>query len=127
MGLFKNLFGKEEKRGGCCDMKIVEVDEGAAPAAPTCSCGGACGDDALPVVTVMGPGCSKCHKLLSNVETALNDYPKPATVQYVTDTASLANAGITATPALLINGNVVSQGIVLSTNEITGLLLSHVG
>lgn len=124
MGLFKNLFGKEEKKGGCCDMKIVEVDEAAAPA---CSCGGACGGTDVATVTVMGPGCAKCHKLLANTEAAVGAFPKPAAVQYVTDTASMAEAGITATPALFIDGSVVSQGIVLSPEEITGLLKTHVG
>lgn len=43
-------------------------------------------------------------------------------VDYVTDPAAIANAGIMSTPALLVNGKVVSQGKVLSSDEIASLI-----
>ena len=39
-------------------------------------------------------------------------------VEYVTDPVAIAEAGIMATPALLVNGKVVSQGKVLAQSEI---------
>ena len=43
-------------------------------------------------------------------------------VEYVTDPVAIAEAGIMATPALLVNGKVVSQGKVLAQSEIEELL-----
>ena len=43
MGLFRKVFGKEDKKDSCCcDMEIVEVPEGEeAPAACECDSSGA--------------------------------------------------------------------------------------
>ena len=46
----------------------------------------------------------------------------PLSVEYVTDPVAIAEAGIMATPALLVNGKVVSQGKVLAQSEIEELL-----
>ncbi|WP_270356664.1 thioredoxin family protein [Adlercreutzia equolifaciens] len=47
---------------------------------------------------------------------------KTLNVEYVTDPVAIAEAGIMATPALLVNGKVVSQGKVLTESEIEELL-----
>ena len=70
MGLFGKVFGKEEKKS-CCEMEIVEVPEGEQ-ASTTCDCGGACdasGED-LVTLTVLGPGCKRCHQLNDNAQEA---------------------------------------------------------
>lgn len=114
MGLFGKMFGKEEKKG-CCDMQIVEVSEGEDADGQVCGCG--CeGSSASVVITVMGPGCKRCRQLKENAEEA------GFSVGYVTDPAAIADAGIMSTPALLVNGKVVSQGKVLSAGEIEGLV-----
>ena len=68
MGLFGKVFGKEDKKDSCCcDMEIVEVPEGEeAPAACECDSSGA---DAV-VLTVLGPGCKRCHQLNDNAQAA---------------------------------------------------------
>ena len=124
MGLFTKMFRKEEKEKGgcCCGMDIVEVPEGE-DAAVACDCRGTC--DALEVdevvLTVLGPGCKRCHQLHEHALAAAATASKAVSVQYVTDPAAIAEAGIMATPALLVNGKVVSRGKVLTVEEIAGL------
>ena len=116
MGLFGKVFGKEDKKDSCCcDMEIVEVPEGEeAPAACECDSSGA---DAV-VLTVLGPGCKRCHQLNDNAQAAASKAGGAVSVEYVTDPVAIAEAGIMATPALLVNGKVVSQGKVLAQSEI---------
>lgn len=92
MSIFGSLFGKKDggSHGGCCDMRIVEE--------PTCDCGGACdsasdsGDGT--VVKVMGPGCKNCHQLHENALKAVERIGRPIKVEYVTDLAEVAAAGV---------------------------------
>ncbi len=120
MSIFGSLFGKKDggSHGGCCDMRIVEE--------PTCDCGGACdsasdsGDGT--VVKVMGPGCKNCHQLHENALKAVERVGRPIKVEYVTDLAEVAAAGVMSTPALLVDGKVVSAGKVLSPAEIQEML-----
>ena len=43
-------------------------------------------------------------------------------VDYVTDPVAIAEAGIMSTPALLVDGKVVSQGKVLTSEETADLI-----
>lgn len=120
MGLFEKMFGKEEKKDGCCcEMEIVEIPEGEdAPEACSCDASGA---DQV-VLTVLGPGCKRCHQLNDNAQAAASKAGGAVSVEYVTDPVAIAEAGIMSTPALLMNGKVVSQGKVLTQSEIEELL-----
>lgn len=124
MGLFGKVFGKEEKKS-CCDVRIVEVPEGdEAPDA--CDCEGAC-DAPTPIgdavtLTILSPGCKRCHQLNDNALALAARSAKTLNVEYSTDPVAIAEAGIMATPALLVNGKVVSQGKVLTESEIEELL-----
>lgn len=119
MSIFGNIFRKKDEKahGGCCDMRIVEE--------PGCSCGCSCeptpSSDGV-VVKVMGTGCKKCHQLHENALKAAKRAEGAVQVDYVTDITEIAAAGIMSTPALLIDGKVVSTGKVLSADEIGGLL-----
>ena len=123
MGLFGKMFGKEGKKDSCCDMEIVVVPEGEEDPAP-CDCGGTCGtpDADAVVLTVLGPGCKRCHQLNENAQVAASKAGATVSVEYVTDPAAIAEAGIMSTPALLVNGKVISQGKVLTSEEIASLI-----
>ena len=90
MGLFGKVFGKEDKKDSCCcDMEIVEVPEGEeAPAACECDSSGA---DAV-VLTVLGPGCKRCHQLNDNAQAAASKAGGAVSVEYVTDPVAIACA-----------------------------------
>lgn len=69
-------------------------------------------------IKVLGGGCSKCETLLANVKEALVDSAKEADVEYITDFSIIADYGIMSTPALMIDGNIISSGKVLKPKEI---------
>lgn len=128
-GLFGKLFGKQE-HGGCCDMQVVEEPDASSSEA-LCDCGGECGavdpgesvSSGMAVsVKVLGPGCKKCHQLHDNALEAARIVGKPVDVEYVTDMAEIAAAGVMATPGLIIDGKLISAGKVLSPAELKALL-----
>ena len=69
-------------------------------------------------VQVMGTGCRKCHALYEAATEALG----ADQVDYVTDMARIAEAGVMTTPALVLDGSVVSAGKVLTADEIRTLV-----
>ncbi|WP_289093532.1 thioredoxin family protein [uncultured Bifidobacterium sp.] len=69
-------------------------------------------------VRVMGTGCRKCHALYEAATEALG----ADQVDYVTDMARIAEAGVMTTPALVMDGTVVSAGKVLTADEIRTLI-----
>ncbi|MBU0757784.1 MAG: TM0996/MTH895 family glutaredoxin-like protein [Nanoarchaeota archaeon] len=69
-------------------------------------------------IKVYGSGCPKCRQLEENTKIALSDGKKKAMVEKVTDMEKIIDAGIMMTPALEIDGKIVSAGKVLSPEEI---------
>jgi small redox-active disulfide protein 2 len=73
-------------------------------------------------VEVLGSGCKKCQQLEANAKTAIAALGIKAEVSHVTDVVEIANRGVMATPALVVNDKVVSKGQVLSPEQIQPLL-----
>lgn len=73
-------------------------------------------------VEILGTGCKKCHELEANAKEALQKANLVAEVDHITDTIEIVKRGIMKTPALTIDGKVVSQGKVLNSQEIQELL-----
>jgi small redox-active disulfide protein 2 len=73
-------------------------------------------------IQVFGMGCRNCHQLEANVKQAVAKRGITAEVCMVTDPVKIATAGIMMTPALAINGDVVTMGRVTSVQEILELL-----
>lgn len=67
---------------------------------------------------VLGTGCKKCQQLEANVKAALTNLDLEGDVSHTTDAMQIAERGVMKTPALLINDQVVTQGKVLSAEEI---------
>ena len=113
MGLFgrSKKDKKEESHGGCCDMQIIEEDDEVEGGQVSST------SDGL-TSKVFGPGCAKCTNLKENVMQSLSDTGKHADFEYVTDMGRVAEAGIMATPALQVNGKIVSSGKVLKPKDI---------
>lgn len=74
------------------------------------------------VITVYGAGCKKCHALLENTKAAVEQMGLDAQVEYVTDMAQVAAKGIMSTPALAVDGGVVSTGRVLTSDEVAAYI-----
>jgi small redox-active disulfide protein 2 len=68
-------------------------------------------------IEILGPGCARCHGLEANVQKALEMLGKDAEVVDVTDIQQIMAYGVMATPALVIDGKVITAGRVLSPEE----------
>lgn len=111
MALFK--LGKKKETSGCC-------------------CGGNCNADTMAnaetakqegaAIKVLGTGCAKCNQLEAATKEALEQLGMDTTIDHVTDFSQIASYGVMSTPALVVDGKVVSYGKVLRTEEVVKIL-----
>ena len=73
-------------------------------------------------IKVLGKGCPRCEKLMDEILAALAELDIKADVEHIKDPGEIAKYGPVASPALVINGKVVTMGRVLSKEEIVGIL-----
>jgi small redox-active disulfide protein 2 len=73
-------------------------------------------------IEIMGTGCKKCQQLESNAKQAVANLNLAAEVLHITDPVEIAMRGVMSTPAMAIDGKVVSKGQVISTEQIQPLL-----
>jgi len=76
-------------------------------------------------IEVLGSGCKKCEELYENTKTALFELQKDIILEKISDVNYIAKMGVFMTPALVINGNVVSVGKSLSKDEIKTKILEY--
>ena len=111
------LFGKRNKSaetesasccGSACDCERVDQTEEIKAEAPS--------------VKVLGSGCAKCNALEAATKAALEQLGMDPTIEHVTDFSKIASYGVMTTPALVVDGKVVSYGKVLKTEEVVAIL-----
>lgn len=73
-------------------------------------------------IQIYGSGCDKCKKLAANAEAAIQSTGLSAEIEKVTDINAITDAGVMMTPAMGIDGKIVSTGKVLSPDEIAKYL-----
>ncbi len=73
-------------------------------------------------VKVLGSGCAKCNQLEAATVAALGQLGMDTTIDHVRDFAQIASYGVMSTPALVVDGKVVSYGKVLKTEEVVAIL-----
>jgi small redox-active disulfide protein 2 len=73
-------------------------------------------------VKALGSGCAKCNQLEAATKAALEQLGMDATIDHVTDFSQIAAYGVMTTPALVVDGKVVSYGKVLKTDEVVEIL-----
>jgi small redox-active disulfide protein 2 len=73
-------------------------------------------------IEILGTGCKKCQQLEANAKQAVTNLNLTAEVSHVTDPIEIAMRGVMTTPAMIINGKLVSKGQVISTEQIQPLL-----
>lgn len=74
-------------------------------------------------IEILGTGCLKCKQLADNSEAAVKELKIQAEVNKITDIGKIIEYGVMTTPALAIDGVVVSSGKLLNKDEIKKLLL----
>lgn len=105
------LFGKKKAQANCCShttTTATTTDTGAA--------------GATSGIKVLGSGCAKCNELEAATKAALAELGMDTTIDHVTDFAQIASYGVMTTPALVVDGKVVSYGKVLKQEEVKALL-----
>ncbi len=73
-------------------------------------------------IEILGMGCPKCKQLTANAETAVKELNIPAEIGKITDIGKITEYGVMMTPAIAIDGTVVSSGKLLSKDEIKNLI-----
>ncbi|MGW8115134.1 thioredoxin family protein [Caproicibacterium sp. NSD3] len=110
-----SLFGKKKEEttsssccGGNCNAESMAKAESAKTEGAS--------------VKVLGSGCAKCNQLEAATKAALEQLGMDTTIDHVTDFSQIAAYGVMSTPALVIDGKVVSFGKVLKAEEVVKLL-----
>ena len=75
-------------------------------------------------IEILGPGCIRCNTLEENAMAAVEQLAIDAEVIKVKDIKEISSRGVLMTPALCINGRVVSTGRVLKIPEITKYIIA---
>ncbi len=73
-------------------------------------------------IKVLGPGCAKCKKLYQETENAIKEAGVSAELEKVEKIDDIISYGVVLTPALVINGDIVSVGKALRQKEIICLI-----
>jgi small redox-active disulfide protein 2 len=78
-------------------------------------------------VKVLGSGCAKCNQLEEATKAALEQLGMDPAIEHVTDFSQIAAYGVMSTPALVVDGQVVSYGKLLKTADIIKILQKYSG
>ena len=111
------LFGLGKKKEGekkyscCCGSNCTPENMQAAEAEKS-SIG----------VKILGGGCAKCNQLEAATIDALTELGMDTTIDHVKEYEKIAAYGVMTTPALVIDGQVVSYGKVLKKDEVIKIL-----
>jgi len=112
MGLFGMKQKKEEVApcccGGNCDAESIAKAERAKAEGTS--------------VKVLGSGCAKCNQLEAATKEALLQLGMDPNIDHVSEFSEIAAYGVMTTPALVVDGKVVSYGKVLKTDEVVKIL-----
>lgn len=74
-------------------------------------------------IEILGVGCPKCKQLTANAEIAVKELNINAEISKVSDIGKIVEYDVMITPALVVDGTVVSAGKVLSKEEIKKILI----
>ena len=75
------------------------------------------------LIEIVGPGCAKCELLAKYAEQAATELALDFAVVKLKDPSAWARYGVMMTPALVVDGQLKSQGRVLSAAKVKELLL----
>ena len=106
------LFGKKKETESCCCSSCGPDSMAEAETAKAQGAG----------VKILGSGCAKCNALEAAAREALSRLGLDTEIDHVTDYSQIAAYGVMTTPALVVDGKVLSYGKVLKPDEVVKLL-----
>jgi len=77
-------------------------------------------------IQVLGPGCVRCHTLSRNTAEAAASLGLDVDVEEVADIAEIVRRGIMATPALVVDDEVLLSGRVPTASHVRELLAARI-
>lgn len=111
------LFGKKKEQPA-----VSTCPEGCANCAPGNTAKEETTASEGPSVKILGSGCAKCNTLEASTKAALAQLGMDTSIDHVTDFAKISAYGVMTTPALVVDGKVVSFGKVLKPDEVAAIL-----
>lgn len=112
MSLFGLRKKQEETEKGCCCAGNCSIESMEQAEQEKMSAG----------VKILGGGCAKCSQLEKAAIEALIELGMDSTIDHIKDYEKIAAYGVMTTPALVIDGKVVSYGKVLKKDEVMELI-----
>ncbi len=76
-------------------------------------------------IQILGPGCPKCKQVEANAREAVKNLNIDAVIEKITDINRIIDFGVTATPALAVDGEVKFSGKIPSVEEIIDVIKSE--
>jgi small redox-active disulfide protein 2 len=73
-------------------------------------------------IKILGGGCANCKRLEQITRKVAEDNKLEAEFDHVTDYAEIMKFGVMSTPALVVDGKVLSSGRIPSEAEVAGWL-----
>jgi len=73
-------------------------------------------------IEILGIGCPKCKQLTANAQAAVKELNIQADIGKVTDIDKITEYGAMMTPALAVDGKIVSAGKLLSKDDIKKII-----
>ena len=73
-------------------------------------------------IQVAGPGCSRCQTTVRNAKNACAELNLAADISHIHDVKEFAKLGVMFTPAVIVDGKIVSSGKVLTVQELKAIL-----
>ncbi len=105
---------KDSKSEGDCGCTVTE--EAPSATETTLSEGG------IKEIKVLGPGCAKCRSTFAVVEKVVRESGLHVRLVKVDDMVEIMSYDIMTTPAIVIDGKVVTKGRVPTEEEVRQLL-----
>ena len=73
-------------------------------------------------IQILGTGCPKCKQVETNAREAVKNLNIEAVIEKITDINQIIDFGVTATPALAVDGDVKFSGRIPSVEEIEDVI-----
>ncbi len=112
MSLFGKKIKKEETTSCCCGSNCDTESKDSAENQQTEGAS----------VKILGTGCARCNQLESATKEALKQLGMDTAIDHITDFSQIAAYGVMMTPALVVDGKVVSYGKALKAGEVVKIL-----
>lgn len=103
------LFGKKENVKSCCNYDTSDIQKAEVIKQTN-------------GIKILGSGCAKCNALEKVVRSAVTEIGIELEIEHITDFAQIASYGVMSTPALVLDGKVVSYGKLLTVEEVKEIL-----